>query len=209
MRTKTSRFAGLGAAGGLLLVAACSDGEGPTGPGGSGELSAAEVEAISDFMVGQAFDSWNPESIGGGSAQAEGEAALQSGVPVAIDYAASAQADCPLGGTVAATVSVQGTLDDETLAGDLDLEVVTNATDCGIVADGTDFTIDTNPDLTLTGDFSFVDGQLVGESTFTYAGAILWSSEDGRSGSCTYDVVVTLSSSSAAVASGTACGTSL
>jgi len=209
MRKTTRRFANLAAAGGLVLFAACSDSGSPTGPGGSGEISAAEAAAISDFMVGQAFTGWDFGSIGGSSVQADRQAALQSGVPIAIDYTASAEGPCPEGGTVAATVSVEGSIDDQTLAGDLDLEVVTSATSCGIVAEGTGFTIDTSPDLTLTGGFSFADGQLVGESTLTYAGAILWSSEDGRSGSCTYDVVVTLTASSTAVASGTACGTSL
>lgn len=209
MRKTTGRFAKLAAATGLLFFAACSDSGNPAGPGGSDEVTAAEAAAISAFMTGQAFTGWDFSAVGGASARPDGEAALQSGVPVAIDYSASATAQCPEGGNVGATVSIQGTIDDETLAGDLDLEVVTSATDCGIVADGTGFTIDTNPDLTLSGGFSFADGQLVGESTFTYAGSLLWSAEDGRSGSCSYDVVVTLTTTSTGVASGTVCGTSL
>lgn len=206
MRETTSRFGNLMAATGLLFFAACSDSGNPAGPGGGDQVSASEAAAISDFLLGEAITGLDFGAIAGGGG---GGAALRSGTPITIDYAASAEAPCPEGGLVGATVAISGTIDDQTLEGDLDLEVVTTAADCGIVADGTGFTLDTNPDLTLTGGFSFADGELVGESSFTYAGAILWSSEDGRSGSCTYDVVVTMSASSTAVASGTVCGTSL
>lgn len=69
--------------------------------------------------------------------------------------------------------------------------------------------IDTNPDLRLAGDFSFADGAPVGVSTFTYSGAVLWEAEDGRSGSCSYDVVVTVSPDGSTAESGTVCGTSV
>jgi len=201
MRKTTSRFANLAAAAGLLLFAACSDSAGP----GSGEISAGEAAEISDYLVGEAFSGWDFSQLNGGG----GGAALQSGTPVEIDFAVDVASECPEGGTIGVSGAIQGTIDDQTLAGDLSLEVITSATECGIVAEGTGFTIDTNPDLTLSGDFSFADGALVGESTFTYTGAVQWASEDGRSGGCTYDVSVAVSPGGSSVTSGTVCGTSL
>lgn len=195
------------AAAGALFLAGCSDSADVAGPGGGSggaQLSSAEAAAISDFFVGQAFTGWDFSGVGGGSASV-----LQKGTPITIDYSVSVENACPEGGTVGVAVTIAGTIDDETGSGDLSLDAVTSASDCGIVADAVGFRLDTDPDLTLTGDFTFANGQLIGESTFTYAGSVAWVAEDGRSGSCDYDVAITVSGTETAVASGTVCGTSL
>ncbi len=202
----TRRYAEKGlAALGLVLFGACSDSQDVAGPGGD-QLTPAEAAGVSSFFVGQAFSGWDFNALGGGGG---GGAALQSGAPITVDFTDAVEAACPEGGSVSVSVAIAGTIDDQTGAGDLSLDVVTSAAACGIVADGTGFTVDTNPDLTLTGDFTFADGALVGDSDLSYAGALMWFAEDGRSGSCTYDVVVTLSESGTTVANGTVCGQEL
>ena len=129
--------------------------------------------------------------------------------PIAIDYAVSVSGECPLGGTLSVSGAVTGTIDDQTFAGDLDLGLTTAASACGIDHQQTAITVDTNPDLVLAGSFAFDQGQLVGEAVFTYLGTVSWVTDDGRSGSCSYDVLVTATSDGSLAQSGTVCGTSL
>ncbi|MDX1392786.1 MAG: hypothetical protein R3195_00275 [Gemmatimonadota bacterium] len=189
----------------LLLFTACSsdDVTAPL-PSGGDEISASEAAAISEFLTSAAFQAWDFEDIGGG-----GGAALHSGVPIAIDYSVDASVACPLGGQIGVQGAISGSIDDATYSGSLDLQVATTATACGFLAEATQFTLDTSPALVLTGAFSFDQGQMVGDAVFGYAGGVLWAADDGRSGSCTYDVSVTVSQTGSVVESGTVCGQAL
>lgn len=180
-------------------VAAPDPGEGP------GTLTAAEIAALSDFMMNGAFDGWDFGEAGGGG----GGASLLSGAPITIDYAVTVANDCPAGGTLSVSGAITGTIDDQTFAGALDLGLTTSASACAFVHEQTMMTVDTDPDLVLDGSFAFDQGQLVGEAVFTYLGTVMWTTDDGRSGSCTYDVLVTATSDGSLAQNGSVCGTSL
>ena len=105
--------------------------------------------------------------------------------------------------------SISGTIDDQTFSGDLSLDVATSAINCIFAHEETQFTLNTSPDLVLSGGFAFDQGGLVGNAAFTYLGTILWGADDGRSGSCDYDVSVAYNADGSTVESGTVCGQSL
>lgn len=196
----------VGAVAAMMSLAACSS-DTVTAPQGGDAVSANEAAAISNFLVANAFAGWDFGDIGGGGGG--GGAALQSGVPITIDYAVDVSSACPLGGAIGVAGAISGSIDDQTLAGSLSLDFATSATSCAFVEEETRFTLDTNPDLVLSGAFSFDQGELVGDAVFTYVGAVSWATDDGRSGSCTYDVSVTASASGSLVESGTVCGASI
>ena len=196
-----------GAAAALLLATACSsdDVTAPI-PSGGDQLSANEAAAISEFLTSAAFMSWDFSDVAGGGG---GGAALQSGSPITIDYAVDATVPCPISGQVGVQGAISGSIDDATYSGSLDLDIATSAAACAFLAESTQFTLDTNPDLVLTGAFAFDEGEIVGDAVFTYTGGVQWLADDGRSGSCSYDVSVTVNLSGSAVQTGTVCGQSL
>lgn len=198
-----NRMSKLAACAAFVAFAACQNGE-VVGPGLGGDtVSASEAAAISGFLVNNAFSSWDLGGVGGGGSS------VLAGTPITIDYAVDASAGCPLGGELAVAGSITGSIDDQTFAGSLNLNVETSASNCGFLHEDTQFTLNTSPNLVLSGGFSFDQGELVGQAVFTYVGAVQWAADDGRSGSCTYDVSVTASETGSLVESGTVCGQSL
>ena len=191
----------------LGFLAACRGD--PVAPGGD-ELSQAEAAAIAGFMSGAAFDGWDFEDGAGVQASAVPAAgASGSAEPVQFEVSIDASSDCPQGGGVSVAGLFAGTVDSETESGTVALGVVVSADACGFPAEGTVFTVSTDPDLELQGDFAWEAGQPVGEQTFSYTGGLDWMAADGRSGRCTFDLQVTRSADGALVESGSACGVSV
>jgi len=189
---------------GAASMSACQNADVAAPEGAGDPLTTAEAAAISEYLMNGAFQGWDFSEAGSGSG-----AALLAGTPITIEHAVTATAPCPLGGTLSVSGAISGSIDDQTFAGDLELGLTTTATGCAILHDGVQLSVDTGPDLQLEGSFAFDQTGLVGEATFTYVGALAWSSDDGRSGSCSYDVLVTADSGGSLVQSGTVCGTSL
>lgn len=188
----------------LAVLAACGDD--PAAPSGD-ELSASEAAAISEFLVGQSLEGWSFDEVGGPSASVAPSGSV--GAPVTIDFSTEATIGCPEGGTVSLSVDIDGSIDDQTQSGTLSLFLVEALDGCAFPAEGTVFTLDTSPDLTLDGDFAWDAGQPVGEQSFSFAGGVQWSAADGRAGSCTVDLQVTLLEDGSTVESGTVCGSTL
>jgi hypothetical protein len=199
----------LAAAAGVAFFAACHSESEPLGPqpGGGDEISAAEAAAINEVLIGFAFDGWDLGDFGSTS-RAPGEGIALSSVPIAIDFAIDTSAPCPQGGTAAVSGSIEGSVDDQTFAGNLDLTVATTLTDCAATADGKGFTFNTSPSLVLDGSFAWDQTGLSDVAAFTYAGSVDWVTGD-RSGTCAYDVQVSVSPSGATAANGTVCGISI
>lgn len=197
---------GLGATSLALLVGCGGD---PVAPGGD-DLSQAEAAAIAEFMSGAAFDGWRFDEGEGAAASAAPTArASVSGEPIQFDVTIDAESFCPVDGTVSVAGLFAGTIDGETQTGTVALGIVVSADGCTFPAEETVFTVDTSPDLQMEGDFAWEAGQPVGEQTFSYAGGIEWTAEDGRSGTCTIDLQVTRDEDGTLVESGSACGVSI
>ena len=196
----------------LSLLAAC--GEDPAGPQPVGELTADETAAMVEFVVGETLAGLEA----GGVATSVGPAGLvasvrlgmaNSGVPVTLNFSVEATQECPGGGELGIAGSIQGTIDDETASGTLSLAVTTSISSCMFTEEGTSFTVSTNPDLELRGDIAWQNDEPVGTQTFTYTGGLNWSTDDGRAGSCSFNVLIQQAQDGSVVESGTACGTTL
>lgn len=199
----------LAAAASVAFLAACQSDSEPLGPqtGAGDEISAAEAAAINEVLIGFAFDGWDFGDFGSTS-RAPGDGIALSSVPIAIDFAIDATAACPQGGTVAVSGSIEGSVDDQTFEGSLDLTIATTLTDCAATADGRGFTFNTSPSLVLAGSFAWDQTGLSDVAAFVYAGSVDWATGD-RSGTCSYDVQVSVSPSGATAANGTVCGISV
>lgn len=191
----------------LGILAAC--GGDPVAPAGD-ELGEAEAAAIVEFISGAAFDGWSfDEGEGAAASVAPVPGASASSEPIQFDVSIDASSQCPQGGSVSVAGLFAGTIDSETETGTVALGIVVSAAACSFPAEGTVFTVDTSPDLELDGDFAWEAGQPVGEQIFSYGGTVLWSAEDGRSGSCSIDLQVTRAEDGTLLESGTACGVSV
>ena len=191
----------------VAFFGACENGEDPIAPP-QGELAPAEAEALNQTIIGLAFQGWGFDQAAASRVPAAGEGVSMSvaGAPINIDWALSVTTPCDEGGTFGVDGAITGSIDDQTLAGTLSLDVGTSMTDCGFLAEEQIFTFNTNPDLQLEGSVSWDQSGLVGTSTFTYDGGLDWAAADGRSGSCSFNVSVSLSQDGTETASGTVCG---
>jgi len=189
----------------LGLLAACHNAPEPLGPGGGGQqLSANEAADINAAVVQLAFDGWDFGQAT--SSRVPGEGVSLSSAPIDIDWSLGVSTACDQGGTFDVNGAITGSIDDQTFAGSLALDVTTAMTDCGFMADEQVFTFNTNPALQLSGSAQWDQNGLVGSSTFTYVGGLDWAAADGRSGSCSFDVLVTVRQDGSEAASGTICG---
>lgn len=205
------RYARIGvAAACVAFFGACEDGADVIAPP-QGDLAPAEAESLNETIVGLAFQGWGFDQAAASRVPAPGAGVSMSlaGVPINIDWAVSVSTACDEGGTFGVDGAISGSIDDQTLAGSLTLDVATSMTDCGFLAEEQVFTFNTNPDLQLEGSVSWDQNGLVGTSTFTYNGGLDWAAADGRSGSCTFNVSVSLAQDGAETASGTVCGVSV
>ena len=185
------------------FLAACG-GDDPAAPSTGDELTPAEAAAISEYMAGNAFSGWLEDAEAQSAVLGSG-----SGEPISFDIDDTFEVACEEGGSLTLSVALSGVIDDVTESGTLSLDLTTSAEACAFPAEGSVFTVDTDPDLRLVGDLEWEAGQPVGENTFTYDGTVRWSAEDGRSGSCVFDLQVTYLADGTTLESGTVCGMSI
>jgi hypothetical protein len=191
-----------------LLTAACSDG--PTATSGD-PLTEAEVQEIAqDIFAG----------IGGflsGDFSAQRSALLPAGLnfsgaaAVPINVTIDESGPCGGDGTASVSGSIQGSVDDETGAGNLEFDITENASDCVIVGATHTYTVSGEPSLHLTGDFES-DGGTTFSGSFRLLGGLAFFVDDGRQGTCGIDVTVTINATQTTFsgnASGTMCGVSI
>lgn len=164
---------------------ACSDG---TSPSEGDDLSETEVQGISTELVTGAMAGM-VAGLGG-----SGPAPAPSGPPVEFAANINHTVPCEGSGTIDLAVSLDGTVDTETGDGTLAMEVIEEINNCRVNVEGTNFTVNGNPNITMSGNI-----QTSGESTsgtLGYDGGFTWESDDGRSGSCTIDVDIDFSATS-------------
>lgn len=181
MRRK-SVLAALAAA---ALLAGCE--KNATAPSASG-LESADASLLAeelDALTGAAL------SAGIGSVVLFSEMPA-SAAPIPVDRSFTNTRRCPAGGSVTVAGTTRGELD--RAARSLTLETLATRTEsaCAIPtrrAGGATLTVTGNPSVAIKANQKVVNGQPVGPQTTAQKGAFTWSASDGRSGSCTVDLV--------------------
>ena len=196
----------------LALVAGCADGGTEPGSG----LSDEQAEAITDEVIAASINAINSGSSAASSAilasimgSSDGPAAAAA-VPVPISISYSHTESCPLFGRIGVTGSVSGSIDSETGDGVLWLQVTETLTDCTFSSSNNDdLVINGSPSLTLTGNFSFLQGAPATQQSLTLSGGFRWDFDAGGSGFCALNLtfnLATAGSGGSTTVSGTVCG---
>ncbi len=134
--------------------------------------------------------------------------AAAAAVPVPISISYSHTESCPLFGRIGVTGSVSGSIDSETGDGVLWLQVTETLTDCTFSSSNDDLVINGSPSLTLTGNFSFLQGAPATQQSLTLSGGFRWDFDAGGSGFCALNLTFNLATagSGTTTVSGTVCG---
>lgn len=176
----------------LLLLAvgafACSDSTGTVGVTDGDPLTEQESTALLVELM----------NVFGGFGAASPLASPTADIPV--NESLDESSDCPGGGSVRLHGNVNGTVNDETFAMDLEFHFTEEINACGVYHNEMLFVMNGAPDLTWSGDYMYSQESLTG--TFSLKGGFAYTAEDDRSGSCGIDLNVNFTTGTA---SGTLC----
>ena len=189
-----------GLAAGLALTLAACGGD-PVGVNSGDELTDAEIQTVFDAFSG---------AIGGVDASAS-RVAPQDGIQMAeitVNQSVNVTTGCDLGGEISLSGSVEGTVDDETFASNLEMGIGVQFDACAVASDQNTVTVD--------GDIQFDSHVVIDEGSFsvdgTQVGGFDFTTNDGRIGSCAIDIDFSASftegTSAQSSVSGTVCGRS-
>ena len=194
---KMQRFLGTLAI--VSFLAACSDGG--VSPTEGDPLTELESEALAGELLEGAFSGMTAGLTGQGT-----QSPSLSQVPVSFSLDITHVESCEGSGTIDLAVSMSGTIDDVTGEGDLSLDIVETMNDCVVTVETVVFTVNGNPNITMTGDFTMSGQDISG--TFGFNGGFSYTAADGRQGSCGVDVDIVFSPTSLSY-TGTVCNTTI
>jgi hypothetical protein len=181
----------------MSVLAACKDD--PVGVNSGDPLTEAEIQAFF-YALSDAFSAFSTAPAAVGPAQAT----------TSYDQSFDASAPCPTSGTMAASVSVHATVTDAPSVVDANYQARVTPSHCVVPTEGGSITVDGSPYVQMALDFSITETSISFEGT--ESGGIAFTSSDGRTGSCLFDVsfsgTATSTSGSSSV-SGTVCGVSV
>jgi hypothetical protein len=185
-----------------FALAACGGDDDPTGVGNTGDpLNEAEIQEVFTALFG-ALDAiaFSPPT-----------APAQAPVTFSQDFQAT-NAPCETSGTINLIGGVDGTFDDMTGAFDFSFTLTMTPSSCTVPTSSGSITMNGAPNLVFLLDYAGAS-----EDTFTadgsYTGGVSYSTSDGRSGTCQFDVdysadVDFTTSTIQQSTSGTVCGVS-
>lgn len=185
-----------------LMVSAlsgCTDD--PLGVNSGDPLTPAEMQAVF-AAISSTFS-----RLGVTPAAAGGPALATVSVSESFDTSAP----CESGGSIDASGSANGTVDDETFELDVSYQLRMTPTGCMVPTEEGTITLDGAPYIQLNMDFMLSETQIAVSGTET--GGIAFTSSDGRSGSCAFDITFNVTadfegSSGSSSVTGTVCGVS-
>jgi hypothetical protein len=130
---------------------------------------------------------------------------------ISVNESFNGSAPCSEGGTISANGSANGTVDDVTYELDLTYMLRMTPNGCAVPTETEVITLDGAPYLQLDMDFLLTETTI--EVSGSQSGGIAFTSTDGRSGSCAFDVQFTTTANldtleGTSSASGTVCGVS-
>lgn len=174
-------------------------------------LTEAEAAELASSLVEGGF-----VGFGGAAAPARAPGEALANVTVTLNDTYPCDED---GGTGTGTVTVAGSMtinvNDQTGAGTFGFNYTVAPHGCQVTTTGGKvFTLDGDPNIKVTGDFTW--SETSAEGTLNYNGKFAWESSDGRSGACGVDLDATYDfafsgtgSSGSATLTGTVCGVSV
>lgn len=182
-----------------FAVIGCGGDDGPAGVNSGDALTEAELQAVFGAMAG-AF-----ETVGAAPAAAPARATYSA------NQTFDASAPCESGGTISVNGSASGTVDDVSGEVDVTYHLRLTPSQCTVPTETTSISLDGAPYIQWDMDL-FVSETLI-EISGTQSGGLSFTADDGRSGSCAFDVdfsgSVDLSAQSGTSSvSGTVCGVS-
>ena len=178
------------------LVGCKSD---PVGTNSGDPLTEAEIQTFF-YALSDAFSSFSagPAAVGPARATASYSESF------------NASAECPTSGSMSASVSVNATVTDEPLLVNAKYRARVTPNLCVVPTESGSITVDGGPYIQMDVDLAITDTTVGFEGT--YRGGIGFTSSDGRSGTCRFEVSFSGSASSTTASSsvsGTVCGVSV
>lgn len=186
----------------LFAVVATSCGKSPTKV--SDQLTQQESLAVYSELsvaIGQALAniSYSPSGAPGPAATS-----------VAFSGPITATATCSVGGTVDVSGSYDGTYNTDSTTYTYNYSMTITPSSCEGASQTTQFTINGDPSLTISGNFHWTGTAY--SYTYTEQGGIAFTTSDGRSGSCQISYTSTVSydgTTSTVNVTGSVCGTDI
>ena len=179
----------------MFTVTACGD-DGPTGTNSGDAMTEDEIQEVLLALFG-AFN-----ALGGPAAA--GPAA------VSVDLGFDDQPECELDGFVDVTGDVTGEIDDVTGDTDFTYSLNLDPQGCEVPTANGSITLDGDPSLQF--DLDWISTETTLSLDGAYSGGVAFSADDGRSGSCAFDVTfiadVNFQGGGSSSANGTICGIS-
>ncbi len=154
---------------------ACGGDSDPLGVNSGDPLSEDEIQSVF-FAIAEAFTQLDFGPAATGPARAT----------ISVNENFSGSANCPVTGSVSGNGSAAGTVDDETFELDLRYQLRLDMTNCGVQSTTNTITLNGAPFIQL--DMDFVLTETLIDVSGTQTGGIAFTSTDGRSGSCAFDV---------------------
>jgi len=185
----------------VSALSGCKDD--PLGVNSGDPLTPAEMQAVF-AAISSTFSTLGfapvPAAVGG-----------PARTTVSVSESFDVSAPCGEAGSIDTSGSVNGTFDDETFAFDMDYQLRMTPMGCVVSTEEGTVTLDGAPYIQLNMDFLLSETQL--SITGSETGGIAFTSSDGRSGSCAFDVTFSVTadlegSGGSSSASGTVCGVS-
>ena len=182
-----------------LVVGACGGDDDPLGVNSGDAMTEEEIAVVFGAIV-DAFGTI-------GATPAAGPARAT----VSVNETFEGSAPCDGGGTIGAAGSANGTIDDVTFVLDLTYALRVTPDGCSVPTESGSIMLDGSPYIQLDMDFFFSETQI--DVTGTQSGGIAFTSTDGRSGTCQFDVQFSVdydqqTQSGNSSTSGTVCGVS-
>jgi hypothetical protein len=176
----------------------------PLGTNSGDPLTEAEIQTFF-FALSDAFSSFSSGPAGVGPAGVGPALATAS-----YNESFNATADCATSGSMSGSVSVHATATDNPVVLNATYRVRVTPNECVVPTETGSITVDGGPYLQMDVDLLLTEATIGFEGA--YGGGIAFTSSDGRSGTCRFDVDFSGSASSTSASSsvsGTVCGVSV
>jgi len=186
----------------VSILAGCKSD--PVGTNSGDPLTEAEIQTFF-YALSDAFSSFNSGAVAVGPAGVGPALATAS-----YSESFNATADCATSGSMSGSVSVHATATDNPVVVNATYRVRVTPNLCVVPTESGSITVDGGPYVQMDVDLTITEATIGFEGS--YGGGIAFASDDGRSGTCRFDVdfsgSVTSTTASSSVA-GTVCGVSV